>query len=554
MSLAVNQQVQPELVLDKRLGFENKRKFGIIKSGRSNTFKVLPTQNYSQSQCTFNAQPPSPNIAIDRQIMTKWYITLTFTGTAGSNGLLLAPSLYDAPRAFPVSQCISNIQANINNANVSLTTYQAINAFIRTNTTDDELRKDFSLTPSMLDFFQEYDDPYVFGYGIANDPLQQVGQNGYFVSRGGFPFTVVSNTATTAVVTFSSSEPMVVSPFLSNSDNEVALIGVQTLTAQINFNNLNRCWSHSNGNGNAGTITSCVASFTQAPEMLLNFLTPSDLQDIPVSNIFNYNTVDFYPYDTGITLAPGATAVINSQNIQFGYIPRRIYIFARRTDASATISTTDTFLRINGAQISFDNIAGVLSGANSEQLWNLSKESGLNMSWSEWSKYTGSILVLDIGRGLFLQSPDEAPSLSTTKQFQVQLNVTNINQQNSIPVSLQIMTIADGLITIEGGNTILQNTVLTRDDILNAGQNPTVNSLWEKSNSWFGGGGLKFRDISHKLKNAHNAVKSSGALSTIAALSGHPESAILANALGYGGALVGGKKMSKASLASRLAR
>lgn len=546
MSLAVSKQVKPVLVLDKRMGFDADRKFGVTKSGETNRFVIIPTQNYSSSNVTFNIQPPSPQIAISREPLFKFYFRIVFTGTAGTlnGGTLLYPGLFDAPRSAPLAQVTQSIQATINNASVAQNNYQVINAFLRSNISDDELRRDLSLMPSMLDTYQNYDDNYFYGYGVANDPLQTYGQNSYFTPRGAFPYRIISNpvvgpgNAATAIVEFETTEPFILSPFLTGSDNEVAFIGVQSLTVQLNFiNSLKRIWSHSAGNGQAGTIVSLDVSFPSPPEVLVNFITPSRLQEIPVSNVYSYNTVDTYPMDFASIPANNAdlsnglsTVTLNSQNIQLNYIPKRIYAFVRRSDLTSDFTTSDTFLRINNVSISFDNVSGLLSSANSQQLYELSKNSGLNMTWTEWSKFVGSVLILDVGRSLMLTDPTEAPSLTTTKQFQMQMSVTNLNTRQAITPTMFIMTIADGLITVENNSAILQNTILTRQDILDTGSDATAKSVWEKATNWFGGKMVESsKNIAYRSKGG--ALVGGGAV---------------------GGALVGGASMSKLSLAQRL--
>lgn len=551
MSVAVS-KIKPELVLDKRLGFTSQNEFGVIKSGQTNSFKVLPTQNYSTSNITFNAQPPSPGIAISREIMVKMYWRVDFVGTAGAlnGGTLLYPGLYDAPRSFPLAQFTQSIQATINNASVAQNNYQVINAFMRCNVSDDERRRDFSLTPSFLDQTQNYDDVYsnATTLGIANDPLQTLGQNSYEDPRGGWdlhgsggtgtpitnPVVGVGNAAT-ATVYFETTEPLLLSPFLSGSDNSTAFIGVQTLTLQLNLTNLARVWSHNGDNANAGTITSVTVSLAAAPELLLNFITPSPLQDIPLMNVYPYNTVDIYPQDLSVNVAPLASTTINSQNIQFNYIPRRIIVFVRRSDATSTFETSDTFFRINSVSINFDNISGVLSGANTQQLYTMSKNSGSNLSWSEWNTTVGSVLILDIGHGIMLQDATEAPSLTTTKQFQIQLNVTNLNTTKTVTPSLYICTIADGIITVENGTAILQNTILSREDILTASEESPKE--WIKSSNWFGGGMVK------KLNSFMKKTKNIGREDSGGAMIGGAS---------IGGALIGGRGVSKSSLSKRL--
>jgi hypothetical protein len=539
MAYAISGTVKPVLVEDKRVGWTQEKQFGVIKSGTQNTYVVLPTQNYSTSNFNWNAQPPAPNVAINREIFMTCEVTLALTGTAGANGLLLAPGLYDAPRAYPLSQCINNINATINNSSVSLNTYQVINAFTKSNTSDFNYKTDLSVAPSQPDFYQNYDDNYVQSLGVANDPLQKIGQSSAFSQpRGSFAgFVVNSNTATTASVTITTTEPLILSPFLTGTDDENAFIGVQTLTLQVNLINLNRFLSHSAGNGNAGTINSIVATVTSPPLLLLNFITPSKIEPIPKSVIYPYHNTDVYTTDVQVAVGAGLTGVANSNNIQFNTIPRRLYVFLRRNDATSDHTTTDTFARIDAVSINFDNQSGILGGASTQQLYELSKNSGLNMSFTQWNSYTGSLLILDVGRALMLQNENEAPSLQTTKQFQMRVNFTNINPTQAITFSMYIVVISDGIMTVSENQTILQNSILSQQDIMDVKLEGNKAAAWEKPTDFYGG---KFFNKIHKF------VKDTGLVSKAAMLTGHPELALAANAVGYG--LVGGKVAPKHKL------
>lgn len=576
MSLAANGNVEPVLVMDRRLGFSDKANFGVIKSGRQNTYVVLPTQNYSTSNVTFNAQPPAPNIAINREVMAKFYFTVNITATAGPSGTVIDPGLYDAPRFMPLASCTQNVNVTLNNGTVSMNTYQCIHAFTRSNLSDADYKTDLSTAPSMPDFYQNYGDPYTQALGIVNDPLQTIGQTSQgWQTRGGFPYEIVSNpnvgagNSGTAVVRFSSCEPLIISPFLTGSDDKAALIGVQTLTLQFNLLNLARVWSHSDA-PDASVVSAVAVTLTQPPELLLNFITPSQVDPIPSSVVYSYNNVDVYPTDFPTPVAPLTAFTVPSQNIQLNVIPRRIYVFLRQRDADQTVVSTDTFAQITGVSINFDNQSGILAGANSEQLYELSKNSGLNMSWAQWSKHTGSVLILDVGRSLMLQNENEAPSLSTTKQLQVTVQARNLNTTKAIQFTMYILAVSDGLLTVTNNTTVLQNSVLTPGDIAMARESGVAKD-WETSTNFYGGS--FFRKLKKAAKAVASAAKKTHALSTIAALTGNPTIATTSGLLGYGGsggsggaivggpsgsgsgsggAIVGGKRVSKAALRASL--
>jgi hypothetical protein len=549
MSEAIS-KIDPVLVEDRRLGWNGESKFGVIKSGTQNTFVRLTTNNFSNANIVFNAQPPNQKTAVSREIWVETTFDLAFTGTAGANDLLLSPGLYDAPRFMPLAQCTNTINATINNASVSQNNYQVVNALFRTNIWDQDYKTDLSVFPSMPDFYQNYDDNYVNGWGVANDPLQAIGQTSQgWQTRGGWDYTVLTNTATTATVRFTTYEPLILSPFLNSNDDHKAFIGVQTLQIQINLINLSRVWSHSNGDGNAGTITSLVCNLTVPPALHLNFITPSRIEELPAVINYSYNSLT--PYITnGGSVAAGAVNTMTCQNIQLNTIPRRIYVFLRRTDIQQTFATTDTFANIQSLNVTFDNQTGIFAGASEMQLYQMSKNSGLNMSWQQWHKYTGSVMVIDVGRSLMLSNEADAPSLTTSKQLQVQVTYKNLNTVDAVTYDMFVLVISDGLMTINNGSTFLQDSVLSPADIIRAKESGHVEQ-WERSNNFYGSGffkGIK-NAIKHVGNNIHRGLENSHLLST-ALIPFSPGAAVAANLAGYGRShhASGGRRMSKSQM------
>jgi hypothetical protein len=553
MSQSAVTKITPVLVKDKRLVWPERPKFGVVASGRLNRYSALPTQTYSTSNITFNAQPPSPMTAISREIKMQVEFMLTFTGTtsATGSGHLLDLHLYDAPRFLPIAQVTQSLAVTMNNVQVNQNNYQVVNALYRCNQADSDYKWDMSTAPSMPDSVQNYSDVYTLpsALGVARDPLQSAGQNSFYPTRGGWQVTVVSNPnvgqgmPATAVVRFTSCESLVLSPFTTTDDDEAALIGVQNLVVILNLlPDLSRVWSHSDYSA-ASTITSTVVTIPTPPYLLLNFLSPSELEVIPKSVPYSYSSVTTYPTDNISSTPAGASFTMNSQNIQLQSIPRRILVFIRRTDSTQSMTTTDTFARIDSLSITWDNQSGILSEANTQQLYLLSRNSSLNLSFEDWNQFVGSVLIIDVGRALVLNNAAEAPSLATTKQLSMVVQATNLNTTQAITFSLQIVVISDGIIDIGDNMAIPSSSVLTAKDILETKVAGHVFSF-ERSSNFYGG---KFsRDLFNIGKKVADIAHKTHAVSTIAALTGHPEIAVPARALGYG--LVGGRRVSKSAL------
>jgi hypothetical protein len=433
-----------------------------------------------------------------------------------------------------------------------------VNPLFRANTSDTSYKTDLSTAPSMPDFYQNYDDNIVNGWGVVNDPLQNIGQTSQgWQTRGGWKYVSVTNpnvgagNAATAIIQFVSTEPLILSPFLTGGDDHKALIGVQTLQINLNLSNLQRVWSHSmlaGANGTVNTIAVSVGTPVGLPALLLNFITPTQLDAIPKEISYNYSTLNPYTTELGGATAGGTAGQVTLNNIQFNTIPRRIYLFLVRRDADQTFLTSDAYARIDGLSINFDNQAGILSGANSQQLYEMSRNSGLNMSWLQWSVYTGSVMIIDVGRTLMLAKETDAPSLETTKQFSVTINFTNLNT-NSVWFTATALVINDGLMTVSGNSAYLQNSVLSPADIINAKESSKVES-WERATNFYGGNFFTgFKKAAKKaLRTAHHAIKNSGIVSdSLSAI--HPSLGRVSQHFGYGRpASTGGKRINKQML------
>jgi hypothetical protein len=566
MSESINKKIEPVLVQDRRLNFTGEGKFGVIKSGIQNTFIALTTSSYSNNSITFNAQPPSPSIAVNREIFMQIPFSITFTGTAGASGTLLDLNGGDAPRFMPLNQIIQVISVTINNATVTQNNYQVINPLLRTNISDFDYKTNLSLAPSMPDFYQNYDDNIVNGWGVVNDPLQNIGQTSQgWQTRGGWDLVfsnpnVGAGNPATATVSFVTTEPMILSPFLTGTDDHKALIGIQTLQVNLTLGNLQRVWSHSALNGDNGTISSISVNIGGTgrfsgvmPALLLNYITPPEIDTIPDEISYSYQTLT--PYSTNIpTSVPGGTSgSITINNIQFSTIPRRIYVFVSRQNVDLTFLTSDVYARIDSLNINFDNQTGILGGATSQQLYQMSVNSGLNMTWLQWSLYTGSVMIIDVGRTLMLSKSTDAPSLETTKQFSVTIGYTNLNT-NSVALTATALVINDGLLTVAGNSCYLQNSVLSAADILNAKESGKVEA-YERATNFYGGAFFNsFKKAAKKvLKHVNQGLKESKVVSTALA-NVHPALGHAASFAGYGrpkqrgGAVVGGRRVNKQAL------
>ncbi|GEM_PF-5911583 len=567
MSQSANQSIRPVQVLDKRLGWgeEGELEFGVQKSGALNRWQVLTTTSSSNNQIVWNSNPPSPGIAMSRNVLMQVQFIVTLTGSS-STGMYSANSGFSCPRYMPLNQCINSIAVLLNGTTLTQNNYQLVNAFSHYSkqASDDT---NASMAPSFADVFQDYNDAQNYqgsgvGLGVVQDPLATFGQSpGAYPNRGSYKIDSVVLTGTgTAVVTFTTTESLYLSPFLTGTDQGEALILLQNFQVTANLQNLAKVWSINTvaaaASINPTNYTGISVSVGQNPALLVNFITPGALTKIPKMVSYSYYPTQVYQTNMpgAGTMAPGTPISVTSQNIQFSTIPSRIYVFIRRSDASyqgfngsgfANATTfTDTFAQISSLNITWDNRNGILADANSQALYQLSHKNGYNRSFQAFNQFTGSVLCLNVASDIALNSPAEAPSLQTTKQFQLQLTATNIGLDATSTWTLYIVAVNDGLLTITENSSIQQQSVLTPQDISDATERPETIEPHIKSGDMYGGG---FFDQAKRFAGKVNkALKQTHAISHVASALGHPEISAAANALGYG--LVGGARLKKSHL------
>jgi hypothetical protein len=480
------QPVETVNVLEPRIKINNKKEYAILKGGQQVTYKTFVSTSYSQTSTQFTCPPPNPNVIVDRKVYFKCPITINFTGTSAGPGSYLLQSGYDAFRAFPLSQMISTLAVSINGTTVSINLSDVISGLLRYHTPQQMREFDYSLTPSMLDQFQNYSS----GANSIRNPLSQYSDS-YEMARGGFILDNLQNTTTTASVTATLCEPLFLSPMAWCHESEQGFIGVQTM--EFNFTYVNniadKIWSHATGSGS--TINTIGITLGQ-PSLLFTYITPQLSERIPRNAMYPYFDVQRYPTSIGQTLASGEIAVISSSNIQLNSIPRRIYVYGRVSNGSQTYMTSDTFLAIEKISLNWNNASGLLASADKRTLYNISRRNGCNLSWEQWSGgptyvYSGnsnqgygtigSVLCLEMGVDIGLDDLN-APGLLGTYQLQMEVTLKNVNESVNYTagqLTLYVVTVSEGIFNIEDNRVITQIGVINQQDILMASDKPYIN-------------------------------------------------------------------------------
>lgn len=541
-------------ITDPRLQINNKREYVVLKGSLVNSWQQFPATNLSQSNIQITCNPPSRDITISRLVLKRFSFDITVTGTNASAGPLLNSGFY-APRAYPLLSITSAEQVSINNATITQAPMQQYWPSLMWYQNDGANRfGQYSLTPSMLDQFQRYED----GIGSVRNPLSEYKDNSYENTRGGYSGFVVNsnpNGGTVASLTLTVVEPIFLSPlvFGEGSNYTSGLIGIQNMTYTATLGNISRILSLVQGQGVApGQIVLNPPSVTlTGASLLFEYLTPDPITRIPRSLESSYFSLVSYPSKSSAPVVPGSNVTLTMQSVQVTSIPRRMYVFARRDDSAQTAFNADSYFAINPASnpltVTWNNNQ-FFAQSTTQDLYNMCVKNGLQMSYSQFTNFCGSVLCIDFGTDLGLMS-DEAPGVLGNYQLGLTCQFVNTNSVESITPTMYVVLVYEGVFNIIDGNSSQMLGVLSKKDVL-VGHHISGTSYKQMKDVYGGSFFSRLRDYAVK---ANNFLKKSKIVSSVARKIPHPKAQLVANLaerLGYGmsgGRVRGGNLRVKAS-------
>lgn len=499
MSLAVK-PIETVRLVDPIVNFggpDFKREYGVITGGSQVSYKQFTANSVSSSSMLYWTPPPNPAIASDPQIFCKYTVTLEFnvTNLDLHNAHNAFNNLYDAPTAYPLSNATSSLNVTIGNASAAINLQDVLPPLTRVNNNRDIKETTFSTCPSYVDTYKYFSDCY----NANNNPLGNYSNDTYQSARGAYPIIsmtnpqLAANTSGVASVTFSACEPIFISPlaFGKGAHNRNGIIGVQTINWTFTFSSLAKMWNHSYP---YIKMEFTKGTFSSDAQLLFKYVTPKLLQPIPSTIVYPYDIIQRYP-NAVPAIGSGSSAVISSSNIQLQSIPKMIYVYAKYKNPvipndPSLLSLTDTYLPISNVSVNYNNMSSLLATATKYDLYHMSRRNGVNMNWDQWSGYTqeidsfypnsikkiplcGSILAIAMGIDIGLDDL-HAPGEIFNSQLQINVTIEN-NTGADIALGdydLFIVTVIEGIWTIENLSCIPQTGVLSKQDILDAEQKP----------------------------------------------------------------------------------
>lgn len=513
---------------------DRKQKYAVLLGPKVVQWQHFPAASVSNSNVTISCNQPSRETIIDRRVYLQLTLAFSFTGST-TGGNLLQLGTYDGFRAYPISSTITSQSMSIGSQVVTQGNFNQYWPYLlRYHNFVNNRQFDYSITPSMLDQYQEYADWAT--YGSARNPLSLYGENSTESSRGAFnsQITSLSNTTTTASFNVVITEPIFMSPFIfARDDHEKGLIGVDTMSYQAQFGDLTRMWCHSTAGGS--TLSGLTVSITAA-QLLFRQLSPSDVQSIPRSLSYPYFNIVSYTSSSNVgAVAAGASATLVSSVITVPGVPRRIYVFAREQQQDLTYAKSDAMFNISASTVLWETQT-FLSQATPVDLYRMSVKNGCSLSWPQWTFFVGSIMCIEMGSDIGLP-PTQAPGKEGKFQLQVQVTTKNIGSRTITP-TLYVVAVFEGEFQIVGGTAYISQNVLTGMDVMDA--RPGDDITYKTPKSIFGGD--FFKDLGRIAKKVLPVVRAIKPLAVAGLSHAFPAAA---PAIAGIGSLIGGRKGGK---------
>ena len=494
-----NPPVSVAKVIDPRLNINNSRYYVALKGASVNNFQSFPATNVNNSSTQITMNPPSSDIVISKLMYKKFIFDVSLIGTNVGPGNLLNDGFY-APRFLPCMQVTTSESITIGNDTFTQSPInQYFNELLRYNNMFHDRFTYLSLSPSMMDQSQEYSDLT----SSVRNPLATYGNNSYEVARGSYVgMEVLTNTPLTATIRLTVIEPIMISPLIfgERSNNSPGIVGVENMSYTCTFGNLSRCMSLVQNQGSPNINITTVNVNLSSSSILCNYLTPDPLEPIPKSLVCPYFSIISYPTRSSVLINPGNSVSLTMQSVQVNSIPRRIYIYARQDDSLKTAFTSDACFSLgdgNPLTVNWNNNI-FLSSATSEDLYNISCKNGCNLNYTQFKKETGSVLCLEFGTDIGLQS-NQAPGLLGNYQLQVTCNFKNTGSIAVAP-TLYCVIVSEGTFNINNGSCSHMIGVLSQNDVLNSKYVSGI--TYQNANDIYGG---NFFDT---LKNVFSKVGS----------------------------------------------
>jgi hypothetical protein len=418
--------------------------------------------------------PVAAGMGLSRELLFQAGITFTITGTDLE---LFQTEQCLSLRAFPINQCLTNLNIQLGTQSVSITPNLYTSAFLQYNNDTFIQRQNQSGTASAVDLVTSYSDIVGTVASPFSNSLDE-NNNGYGnTCRTKQILSVTPNAstgATSLTVVVNIVEALIASPFTYQgiADPEKAIFNLNNVIVTMSFNYLQRMLSYSIPTG--ASVTGVSAVF-DSQSILCQFIAPFENSLANRTYPTSYNYTYIQSTDTtisNIAAALGSTASISTNTQQLSIIPDYFLIYAIPSVADLTSvspSYPDFFFPISSINIQIGQRSSVLGSASQFQLWQISKKNGSNVDWTRWSGQQildststagtnkgvggGGVLILSTASDLNLPKTS-AVGMAEAQNFQANITITNNTGIAFTNVTIRVVSLTSGYMQTSGQGNI----------------------------------------------------------------------------------------------------
>lgn len=470
MSLAnipVNLQMDPVLV-------QGKPEYTITKGPAQALYRPYVSQNYSESTTTWDIIPNNETAILARDPFATWSMDLFLRPAIPGDGPIFPPGSNPAElgicglKSFPMQSACSAINLILNGTTITYQGNQIINPLSHYRT-DQELECYYwSAMPCQKNVGTTFADTYGTPMSqFAPKNLNPVHDSNAVLSY----MEIINDDANGCLLRVTWDEYLVCPPFLHNKIEQHGLSGlINNISFQFIYSATSLAANFGYDNVNGKELASVeFVGFAAAPILSLKWY---ELPIPPADSLalhYKYPFVQSTPLITNVGIVPALAQNVQytSASLQFQGIPSDVAIFVRRTLASRTSFTADSYASIRGVSITWNNMAGILSTASTTQLYELCTNKHIYIKYDDWRYHVGSVLKLAYDKDIPIPQLDLAVGCAGVRQFQVTVNFDNLENED-INYDIVVIPIYEGILTIHGGSSVTNINLVTTADLISA--------------------------------------------------------------------------------------
>ena len=496
----LNGVIPASIKLERTITTSKNYHYDIEKGPVEETVIPYPAQSASTSNLNFIINTQSKEQFLDRKFLVAYSVRTTFTGTplAGSPLLFPGGSMGGkaALRYMPIQTCTNTISMNVNGTAVTFQPSKYLEPFMRYSGNPFFNNLDLSVAPSCQDRYQEYSQGYQENINVLGNYFDSNTPAG----RGSFDYRIISDAGGVAVVDVDWYEPMCYSPLLFGMFRDKGFYGLSPdTTINMSIADITRIWSIDEVNG--PNISNIDVQFNSTPTLYGRWMTGPISPPISEPQYYPMKLFQDTTTPTNYTLAAGSIHQVTSTNFNVLAIPDSVLIYLRERDVDRNWGTTDTYANIQKISLQFNGKAGILSSADSVNLYRIACENGIkDLNWHGWERYTGSPLLLRFGKDIPMGA-EFAVDMEGQYSFQVQVTYKNIGTR-AVNYDLIVVFTYGSVLTLREGQGavnfgLVPSGSLLGTDIQEAAYRPDTD--FHDDAAFFQGG--SFLDTAKKLGN-----------------------------------------------------